>query len=155
MFREQRNSPAGQRTVHGKSNQLPSAEAGSPIANENASPNHASNERIKAWKGMKTSGIPSAPSPSLEAVAVTPKQVPVGVTPVNERVSTLQAIKNHLQDRLESERQLQIDAVKQLEYIGSGDEVGFFLCSGWPAGQLACISTVCDTVYLTIISLGL
>ena len=124
MFREHRNSPAAQRAVHGKSNQPPPADTGSPVANENDSPNHAATEKIKAWKGSRTSGIPSAPSPRLgEAVAVTPKQNPVGVTPVNERVSTLQAIKNQLQDRLESERQLQIDAVKQLEYIGDGDEV--------------------------------
>lgn len=126
MFREHRSSPATQRAVNGKANQLPSAETGSPMANENASPNHTSKERIKAWKGPRTTGIPSAPSPSLEAVAVTPKQNPLGATPVNERVSTLQAIKNQLQDRLENERQLQIDAVKQLEYFGDGDTVCLF-----------------------------
>lgn len=123
MLREHRSSPAAQRAVHGKSNQLSTNDTAGPAANENASPNHNSNERIKAWKGLRTSAIPTAPSPTSEAVAVTPKQVPLGTTPANERVTTLQAIKNHLQDRLESERQLQIDAVKQLEYIGDKDEV--------------------------------
>lgn len=126
MLREPRSNAAAQRGLHGESNQLPTtAKPASPVANENATPNRHSYEsmKIKAWKGSHKSSIPSAPSPSAEAVAVTPRQIPVGTTPTNQRVSTLQAIKNHLQDRLENERQLQIDAVKQLEYIGEGDEV--------------------------------
>lgn len=39
----------------------------------------------------------------------------------SERVSTLQAIKNQLQGRLDHERQKQIDAVKELEFLG-GEE---------------------------------
>lgn len=39
----------------------------------------------------------------------------------SERVSTLQAIKNQLQGRLDDERQKQIDAVKELEFLG-GEE---------------------------------
>jgi hypothetical protein len=55
---------------------------------------------------------------------VTPKQGPPLDSPLpNERVTTLQAIKNQLQSRLDNERQKQIDAVKQLEYLGETDEV--------------------------------
>ena len=50
-----------------------------------------------------------------DATAVTPKpSAPAN----NERVSTLKAIKDQLKDRLDSERQKQLDAVKQLEYLG-------------------------------------
>jgi len=55
-----------------------------------------------------------------DATAVTPKQRPTTNTTSNnnERVSTLKAIKDQLQDRLASERQAQLDAVKQLEFLG-------------------------------------
>jgi hypothetical protein len=123
MLREQRGPQATITKANHQATNSTEVKASGVPSKENASPNHNSDStKIKAWQGRRSSNIPSPPL--VEAVAVTPKQGPPLDSPLpNERVTTLQAIKNQLQSRLDNERQKQIDAVKQLEYLGETDEV--------------------------------
>ncbi|WPT13936.1 hypothetical protein PSENEW3_00000068 [Picochlorum sp. SENEW3] len=120
MLREQRGSTPLSAKANGLSGvdmTRPETTKNGGVKDENMTPNHCQNDvQIKAWQGRRQSSIPSPPN--AEAVAVTPKHGVDEVPVSSERVSTLQAIKNQLQGRLDHERQRQIDAVKELEFLG-------------------------------------